>query len=95
MAKTVAKPHEKVWRLEMWPIDRPKDYPGNPRKIPDKAITGQKAIHEETGKTFEEMKDARYDPAADTKGSYDTMVGTLREQHEKKGGKKKIAAKEV
>jgi ParB-like chromosome segregation protein Spo0J len=27
-----------TWAVEMWPIDRPKDWPGNPRKIPDKAI---------------------------------------------------------
>lgn len=31
------KPPPQAWRLEMWPIDRPKDYPGNPRKIPEKA----------------------------------------------------------
>jgi DNA modification methylase len=37
MARTAANPASKAWRLEMWPIDRPKDYPGNPRKIPEKA----------------------------------------------------------
>ena len=53
------------------------------------SFTGQDAIHEETGKTFNEMKDLRYDPAANSKGSYDVAVDAMRKEHEVKQAKPK------
>lgn len=53
-------------------------------------FTGQQAIHEDTGKTFEEMKDARFDPDENSAQSYNAGIQKLREQHvaKKQGGKK-------
>lgn len=42
-------------------------------------FTGQKAIHEETGKTFEELNDERYDQTEDCRKSYDAGVKAMRE----------------
>lgn len=61
----------------------------NPRYV-DVAVmrwqdfTGQRAIHEEIGKTFEELKDARFNPAANSAGCYDVGIKALREQYEAK-----------
>lgn len=43
-------------------------------------FTGQKALHAETGKTFEEMCDARYDAADDSRRSYDVAIAAMREK---------------
>ncbi len=45
-------------------------------------FTGQQAVHEETGKTFEELKDARFDPAKNSAGSYDDGIKALRARKE-------------
>jgi hypothetical protein len=50
-------------------------------------FTGQKAVHEDTGKTFEEMSDVRYDAAANSKGSYEVAIEALRVEHEAKEAK--------
>src|SRR5690606_29111096 len=44
-------------------------------------FTGQQAIHEETGKTFEEMKDARFDPDKNSAECYNVAIEALREEH--------------
>lgn len=44
-------------------------------------FTGQKAIHEATGKTFEQLNDERYDQTDDCKRSYDAGVKAMREMH--------------
>jgi len=51
-------------------------------------FTGLSAIHEATGKTYEDMKDARYDPAKNSAGSYNDGISALREKHASKSGKK-------
>jgi DNA modification methylase len=44
-------------------------------------FTGQQAIHEETGKTFEEMKDARFDPDKNSADCYNVAISALRKKH--------------
>jgi len=41
-------------------------------------FTGKKATHAETGKTFDEMADERYDPAKNSAASYDVAITTIR-----------------
>jgi DNA modification methylase len=56
-------------------------------------FTGQQAIHEETGKTFEEMKDARFDPDKNSAECYNVAIKALREDHvRKQKGKGKTTA---
>jgi DNA modification methylase len=43
--------------------------------------TGLTAVHEETGKTFEEMKDVRFNPAKNSAACYEVGVKALREKH--------------
>jgi DNA modification methylase len=43
-------------------------------------FTGGKAIHEETGKTYDEIEDARYDQTKDCRDSYDAGVKAMREK---------------
>jgi len=50
-------------------------------------FTGQQAIHEETGQTFEEMKDARFNPDKNSSDCYGVAIKALREEHEAKGKK--------
>jgi DNA modification methylase len=47
-------------------------------------FTGQEAILESTGKTYEEMKDVRYDADKNSKGSYEVAVEAIGEEHEGK-----------
>lgn len=44
-------------------------------------FTGLQAIHEETGKTFEEMKDARFNPEKNSAACYEVGVKALRAEH--------------
>lgn len=46
-------------------------------------FTGQKAVHESTGRTFEEIASDRYSPAADSEGSYAVAIAAKREELEK------------
>lgn len=46
-------------------------------------FTGQKAILESTGRTFEDMASDRYSPAADGEGSYAAAIAAKREELEK------------
>ncbi len=43
-------------------------------------FTGEQAVHE-SGKTFEEMKDARYNPDKDSAQGYNVAIEALREEH--------------
>jgi hypothetical protein len=52
-------------------------------------FTGQRAILESTGQTFEEVSEERYDPARNSKESYDVAIDALREEHEAKPTPKK------
>src|SRR5690606_21048464 len=51
-------------------------------------FTGQQAIHEETGKTYEDMKDARYNPDKNSAEGYSVAITALREKHVEASGKK-------
>ena len=46
-------------------------------------FTGQKAILESTGRTFEDMASDRYSPAKDGEGSYTDAIAAKRKQLEK------------
>jgi hypothetical protein len=46
-------------------------------------FTGLDAIHEETGKTFEEMKDVRFDPAKNSAESYKVGIEEIRKSRTK------------
>jgi DNA modification methylase len=41
-------------------------------------FTGKKAVHAETGKTFDEMSDERYDPAKNSAESYDVAIKSMK-----------------
>lgn len=56
-------------------------------------FTGKDAIHAETGKTYEDMKDARFDPAKNSAGCYDDGIKALREKHVRSKTKDGKAAK--
>lgn len=47
-------------------------------------FAGKQAIHEETGKTFEEMKDVRFNPAKNSAESYSVGIAAIREEKQKK-----------
>jgi DNA modification methylase len=47
-------------------------------------FSGKQAIHEETGKTFEEMKDVRFNPARNSAESYQVGIAALKEQSDSK-----------
>ena len=46
-------------------------------------FTGQTATLEGDGRTYEEISEARYDPAKDSAASYDAAIAAKREQHER------------
>lgn len=50
-------------------------------------FTGQQAIHEETGKTYEDIKDARFNPDKNSAEGYSVATEALREKHVKAKGK--------
>jgi len=45
--------------------------------------TGQQATHAETGQTFEQLCEERFDSADNSKRCYDEAIDTLREEHER------------
>lgn len=47
------------------------------------AFTGKEATLEGDGRTYEEISEARYDPAKDSAASYDAAIAAKREQHER------------
>lgn len=55
-------------------------------------FTGQQATLEGDGRTFEEVSDARYDAAKDSRESYEEGVKALRDQHVKDKGKARTKA---
>lgn len=54
--------------------------------------TGQQAIHEETGKTFEQLLDERFDPADNSKRCYTEAIEAMREEHERGKEQKRAPA---
>jgi len=51
--------------------------------------TGKTAIHEETGLTFEQLCEERFDSADNSKRCYDEAIGEMRKDHERTNGKAK------